>query len=256
MSVFKSRFGAPGVISVIALLFAMIGGAYAASENSSSDKASASAKAKKGPRGPRGPRGPKGPVGPAGPQGPAGPAGAAGAKGAQGAQGERGATGPAGLNGSNGTQGAAGPAGPAGATGPEGSPWTAGGTLPSGETLVGTWAFVVGPENPTFGLAFGKAAISFSIPVPGPGKVGPLSAHRLKQGEEETAECPGSYLEPKAEPGHLCVYTLVELDAGPNVEVDLPANPGSWDIQAGAFVQSFEGEPGGFAQGSWAVTAP
>ena len=247
MSVFKSRFGAPGVISVIALLFAMIGGAYAASDNSGSDKASASAKAKKGPRGPRGPRGP---VGPAGPQGPAGPAGAAGAKGAAGAQGERGATGPAGPAGSQGTPGATG------ATGPEGSPWSAGGTLPSGETETGTWAFVIGPEEPTLGFAVGKAPISFSIPVPGPGKVGALSAHRLKQGEEETVECPGTYLEPKAEPGHLCVYTLVELDAGPSVEVDLPSNPGSWDIQAGAFVQSFEGEPGGFAQGSWAVTAP
>ena len=253
MSVFKSRFGAPGVISVIALVFAMIGGAYAASDDSGSQKASASAKAKKGPRGPRGPRGP---VGPAGPQGPAGAAGAAGAKGAQGAQGERGATGPAGLNGSNGTQGAAGPIGPAG---PKGSPWTAGGTLPSGETETGTWAFVIGPENPTVGLAFGKAPISFTIPVAESGEPGDAPsfiAHRLKPGEAGTTECPGNDEEPKAEPGHLCVYTVAELDVGTNVEVFLPTQSTGGAIHPGAFVQTQEGEPGGVAGGSWAVTAP
>ena len=253
MSVFKSRFGAPGVISVIALLFAMIGGAYAASDNSGSDKASASAKAKKGPRGPRGPRGP---VGPAGPQGPAGAAGAAGAKGAQGPQGERGATGPAGLNGSNGTQGPAGPAGP---TGPAGSPWTAGGTLPSGETETGVWSLAVGPENPTLGFALTKVPISFTIPVAESGEPGgavSLTAHRLKPGEAETAECPGDWEEPKAEPGHLCVYTVAELDTGANLEVSLATSGSGGTIHPGAFVQTQEGEPGGFAGGSWAVTAP
>src|SRR5258706_13999527 len=63
----SNRFGIPGVISVIALVFAMLGGAYAASNNSGGGKASASAKAKKGPRGPKGATGPAGPAGPSGP---------------------------------------------------------------------------------------------------------------------------------------------------------------------------------------------
>jgi collagen triple helix repeat protein len=96
-SAFRNRFGIPGAISVIALVFAMLGGAYAASNDSSSGKATASAK-----KGPRGPRGPKGPAGPAGPQGPAGPAGAKGDKG------DKGDTGSAGQNGSPGAPGANG----------------------------------------------------------------------------------------------------------------------------------------------------
>ncbi|HKB50891.1 MAG TPA: hypothetical protein VKC63_05620, partial [Solirubrobacterales bacterium] len=66
LSPLRNRFGIPGVISVIALVFAMLGGAYAASDNGSG-KATASAKAKAGPRGPRGKTGPAGPAGPAGP---------------------------------------------------------------------------------------------------------------------------------------------------------------------------------------------
>jgi hypothetical protein len=135
-STLRTRFGIPGVISVIALVFAMFGGAYAASNSSNAGKATASAKAKKGPRGPKGATGP---AGPAGAQGPAGPAGAKG---------------DAGANGSNGA---------AGATGPEGSPWTAGGTLPAGKTETGTWAatFVRVGE----GVAQTTVPISFPIPL-------------------------------------------------------------------------------------------
>src|ERR1700729_4312957 len=83
-STLRTRFGIPGSISVIALVFAMFGGAYAASNSASGGKATASAKAKKGPRGPKGATGP---AGPAGPQGPAGPAGAQGPAGAAGKDG-------------------------------------------------------------------------------------------------------------------------------------------------------------------------
>lgn len=93
LSPLRNRFGIPGVISVIALVFAMLGGAYAASNDSGSSKATASAKAKKGPRGPKGPAGPAGAAGPAGPQGPAGPAGAKGDKGDTGSAGGPGAAG-------------------------------------------------------------------------------------------------------------------------------------------------------------------
>jgi hypothetical protein len=150
-STLRTRFGIPGVISVIALVFAMFGGAYAASNSSGGGKATASkSKAKKGPRGPKGATGP---AGPAGAQGPAGPAGAKGDAGANGANGATGATGATGLKG---TTGAAGP------TGPEGSPWTAGGTLPSGKTETGTWSISLPPAEAFFEI---KVPISFPIPL-------------------------------------------------------------------------------------------
>ena len=99
LSPLRNRFGIPGVISVMALVFAMLGGAYAAQSNSGGGKATASAKAKKGPRGPKGATGPAGPAGPAGPQGPAGPKGDAGANGSNGSNGAPGATGAKGSDG-------------------------------------------------------------------------------------------------------------------------------------------------------------
>jgi hypothetical protein len=100
LSPLRNRFGIPGVISVIALVFAMIGGAYAASSDNGG-KATSSAKAKKGPRGPKGP---KGDTGPAGAQGPAGPAGAKGDTGANGNNGTAGTSAEAtSFAGSNGT---------------------------------------------------------------------------------------------------------------------------------------------------------
>jgi hypothetical protein len=86
-STLRTRFGIPGVISVIALVFAMLGGAYAANNTSGGGKATASARAKKGPRGPKGPKGDTGPAGPAGPQGPKGDTGAAGSNGGAGKDG-------------------------------------------------------------------------------------------------------------------------------------------------------------------------
>jgi Collagen triple helix repeat (20 copies) len=107
LSPLRNRFGIPGVISVIALVFAMLGGAYAATR-SDSGKATASAKAKRGPRGPKGPAGPAGPAGPVGPVGPAGAQGAAGADGKEGPQGKQGIQGVPGTPGSPGAPGAPG----------------------------------------------------------------------------------------------------------------------------------------------------
>jgi hypothetical protein len=206
LSPLRNRFGIPGVISVIALVFAMLGGAYAASNSSEGGKATASAKAKKGPRGPKGATGPVGPAGPAGPQGPAG---------ANGKDGSSGADGKAGTNGTNGAAGAPGAAGKSvamteilaggpechedggaelevessgspvqicngeeGPAGPKGDPWTAGGTLPAAATETGTWAFNanrqtitvdVGGESKeiTVGATEAWAPMSFPIPLIG-----------------------------------------------------------------------------------------
>ena len=66
-----------------------------------------------------------------------------------------------GAAGRAGPQGEAGEAGPAGETGPaskEDSPWTAGGTLPSGKTETGTWAFTKNAE--------GQIRVPISFPIP------------------------------------------------------------------------------------------
>lgn len=128
-SMFRNRFGIPGVIAVVALVFAMFGGAYAAN-HPEGGKATASAKAKKGPRGPRGKTGPTGPQGLPG------------------------------ANGKDGAAGAAGPTGPAGATGPTGPTGT---TLPSGMTETGIWG-ARGPE----GLSSLITWVSFPLRLPSP----------------------------------------------------------------------------------------
>ncbi len=168
-STLRNRFGIPGVISVMALVFAMFGGAYAASN---SGKATTSAKAKKGPRGPKGATGPAGPAGPAGPQGPKGDQGPAGEEGEQ------------------------GPKGAPGAPGPKGDPWTAGGTLPTGATETGTWGGLVPKESET----------TFPVSLPVPLENAPEAVF-VKTAGEEVSKCPGVIDGvPTAEAGKLCVY--------------------------------------------------
>jgi hypothetical protein len=244
-SLLKNRFGVPGLIAVIALVFAMIGGAYAAND---SGKATASAKAKKGPRGPKGPKGDTGPAGPAGAAGPAGPAGLKGANGADGAKGDTGAkgsNGAAGAKGAAGATGAAGSPGATGATGPEGSPWTAGGRLPSGATETGVWQ-----TPPVTEAGIVTAPISFTIPL-----VSSLTGNGednqfryLEEGEGGTEDCPGTIQDPQAAPGLACIYTVSASNASPTET--------AVGLKSGAFLLYSISEAGGSARGSWAVTAP
>lgn len=192
-SSFRGRFGIPGVISVIALVFAMFGGAYAATNGN--PLASAHHKKSKAKRGPRGPRGKAGPVGPAGPAGPAGK---------DGAQGPKGDTGPVGPKGDKGDKGD---------PGEEGSPWTDGGTLPEEATETGVW----GPS--TFGGApkapAGESVYPISFPIP---LASPPDLVVVKSEEDKSAAgCSGEVgnvgsIEggtPVADPGKLCVYLTV-----------------------------------------------
>ena len=84
----REPFGKAGLtVAVIALVFAMLGGAYAATSNGGG-KATASAKGKPGPRGKTGKTGPAGPVGPQGPAGANGKDGSNGTNGKDGTNGE------------------------------------------------------------------------------------------------------------------------------------------------------------------------
>jgi collagen type I alpha len=156
-SMLRTRFGIPGVIATVALVFAMTGGAFAAKYLITSTKQISPSVLKKL----KGKAGPSGPAGPAGLAGAQGPAGAAGANGKDGAPGATGATGAAGAKGAAGSPGPEGPEGPAGPTGPTGEPWTAGGTLPKGATETG--AFL--GKAPLSPASNDFASLSFPIPL-------------------------------------------------------------------------------------------
>jgi hypothetical protein len=269
-STLRTRFGIPGVISVIALVFAMFGGAYAASNSSGGGKATASAKAKKGPRGPKGATGPAGPAGAQGPVGPAGAKGDAGAAGSAGTPGSPGAPGKSVTTG-NATL-AECPLGGAtvqvegesatkkkicnGQTG-----FTE--TLPSKKTEMGSWGMFVPP-----GGGGNVASISFPIPLAsaldGDQVLGlPLGYNGEDEATEEHENCPGSTGNPQAKPGFLCVYTGM-VAGSPLLEtegIQIIFNPGSSSVfeggasTAGAGLVLLE-EAGGVISGTFAVTAP
>jgi hypothetical protein len=276
LSPLRNRFGIPGVISVIALVFAMLGGAYAAS-NSGDGGATASAKAKKGPRGPRGKTGPAGPAGPAGPQG---PAGAAGAKGDKGDAGSPGAQGNPGAPGANGAPGAPGEDGKGvitfafeGNDEPDGDPCDgAGGTeievedsgessyacngsaaefpevLPPGATETGAWA-ASGTASPA------TAYTSISFPIRLTADLGVNEINYVTSSEwvlEENPDCLGSPSVPVAAPGELCVYESVLSGAPvPEIQTLSPGIPGT--SPSGALLE-FKPTEAWSGYGAWAVT--
>jgi Collagen triple helix repeat (20 copies) len=245
----RNRFGIPGVIAVIALVFAMFGGAYAAS-NGGGGKATASAKAKKGPRGPKGP---KGDPGPAGPQGPAGPAGAKGDTGAPGAAGQDGTNGKDGTSaeatsfaGSKGTcnEGQGGvevkSAKPTAyvCNGKEGPLIE---TFPSGKTMTGQWSYADAQGD----------AVSISYPFKLATAVATAKVIFLKEGEGETTDCPGTAENPKASNGTLCIYD--QKGPAEPAEQFLQEFFGTpWSSVAGATVLLIEQ----YGYGTWAVKAP
>lgn len=177
-SAIRIRMSYANVTATLALFFAMSGGALAASHYlvTSTKQIKPSVLAQlKGKAGAGGAAGATGPAGSAGSQGPAGTKGETGANGANGTNGQgvetssfvgvKGACLAGGLevksasptvsvcNGREGKQGA---------KGEEGSPWTAGGTLPEGQSEKGTWS------NIFIATAAGQAAtsgISFGIPL-------------------------------------------------------------------------------------------
>jgi hypothetical protein len=276
-STLRNRFGIPGVISVIALVFAMFGGAYAASNSSSGDKATTSAKAKKGPRGPKGATGP---AGPAGAQGPAGPAGAKGDVGAPGTNGTPGAPGAPGTSVTN-TALAKGnvncPDGGAEFKVGAGTPTRACNgttgfteTLPPGKTETGTWVSNVGTTDAVSEFAFSfQVAISFPIPLEEGGEGFAFTQNQTTSEEFGTSGCSGTVEHPTAPPGKLCIYTgyenLENAEAVTPPIVMAPSTLGSIEGVFGptgalTYFQALQKAPGAVAKaeavGTWAVTAP
>ncbi len=163
-SAIRKHLSPATVVAFMALVFAMTGGAFAASSGGGGTGAKATASVARGatvaiaakakPKAKAGPRGPAGAKGATGATGTTGPGGAAGAKGENGAAGGQGSQGP---------QGATGSPGAAGAAGPEGS---FNKTLPSGKTLKGAWAIQANVATAkSFLEGAASTEISFGIPL-------------------------------------------------------------------------------------------
>ncbi len=234
----------PGtVMAFVALVFAVTGGAFAASNNGGGSRAKATASASRLARGrdasdqtPAVAAKSKAKV-KTGPRGPAGPRGVTGATGATGASG---ATGPAGATGPTGAAGATGATG-AGTPGEPGKPGEGvtikkltkteaacnkeGGTefsdasskpsfacngqtgyaetLPAGKSEYGTFAATHYTAGNPGEEEF-REPVSF--PVPLKESLEEEKFHFVLHGETFPGECAGSYEAPTAAPGYLCVY--------------------------------------------------
>ena len=151
-----------------------------------------------------------------------------------------------------------------------GSPWTLGGTLPSGDTETGTFAAdgtpnttgVVGKPNGAI-----DASISFAIPLKTGKAAQEWSIIRLGEGEHEELEklpagCDGNVEEPQAEPGHLCIFVG---EGNENVSGYFAGAPESAEAEAGGGERGKTGSTvvglakeagkGMLIAGTWAVTA-
>ena len=246
------------ILSIIALVFAISGGAYAASQAESSKT-----KVVKGPRGKTGKTGKPGAPGPAGP---------AGAKGDAGAQGP---TGPQGAPGKDGNSAVVTPIGAeegkcderagaevsvkatAGAVevcegekGATGSPWPAGGTLPAGSTEAGGWAINATEASALFDQ-FVFAPISFTIPL-----AAELDATHVHFQDEAgfATTCPGNAENPGALSGHLCVFNGFTQNLTFAGITSLGFSGSSQSSKAGALLYFTATGDEAVGLGSWAVT--
>jgi hypothetical protein len=231
----RKRLTYANVAMTLALVFAMTGGAYAASKfvitSTKQIKPSVLAQLK-GKAGASGAQGPAGAAGPAGSQGPVGTAGAKGETGAAGAP------------------GAKGEKGEKGAKGEKGEPWTAGGTLPKGATETGTWA---ASGQPVVEIPFAEllAPISFNIPLAA--GLDASHVHVVEPGPLPQG-CTGSFTEPGAEEGNLCVFVGHKR----NVSFLGIYQPGEVNVQGtsktGAILLLGGANESMSGNGSWAVT--
>ncbi len=194
----RTRINAPTVVAVLALVFAMTGGAYAAKKyliTSTGQIKPSVLKQLQGKAGKAGANGTAGAAGAAGPAGPQGPGGPQGPQGPKGETGEKGETGPKGEDGTTGfTE-----------------------TLPSGKTLKGEWS--VNDDPAPGGFTHETTAVSFGIPLASvpqahylreDGKEPFFNETTKKEEERVSTECLGSGASPTAKPGTLCVYATFE----------------------------------------------
>ncbi len=260
----RNRFGIPGVIAVIALVFAMLGGAYAATNHKKSkSNAGLTAKQTKEVKklaqqfaGVDGAPGATGPVGPSGQNGHDGGNGSNGSPGSPGAPGksvelvneeplgcfeESGFTYEVEDSGvenevCNGEPGVLHP----------------GETLPLGATETGTWSVTIGEA--------GFAYIGLSFPIPLEEELDDEHVKFMDAGDPviEPGCTGGTPGKPKADPGYLCVYTAASLVETPAMAGESILKPNAAS-EEGAGISGAVYQVGGFVGdtgfGTYAVTA-
>jgi hypothetical protein len=258
------RFTYANVTMTLALVFAMSGGAYAARHYLITSTKQINPKVLKALAGKRGPAGANGANGSNGRDGAPGPPGEKGAPGEKGVPGESvtskevkpgepacsklgggefkvGATTTFACNGKEGPEG------------PQGEPWTAGGTLPSGKTEKGVYSFGQSAEGKPQLVAF-----SFTIPLAA--TLDGAHVHYVHKEESPPPEaCQGTPTEPTAASGNLCVYEQA-LVGGTFANVFRPSlAPGIAGADVGGAGLRFspsEVTSVLYGWGTWAVTAP
>jgi hypothetical protein len=275
----RRRFNATGFVAVLALVFAMSGGAYAASRYVITSTKQISPKVLKALKGSAGASGAQGAAGAAGPVGPQGPAGSQGNPGTNGSSGSNGTsattasfTGKAhgceegGVIVKSASPEAAVCNGRSGTTG-----FTD--TLPTGKTETGAWDVTNVPAK-GFEVA-AEDAVSFPIPLseaPEPefsGRREAVSAGRYigpEEGEHEAKEsdfisegaCKGTFEHPGAGPGHLCIFAKEAEDVvGMQIFDPELKEPSNGTVgTTGALYKVVSSAAGTVnASGTWAVTA-
>ncbi len=119
------------------------------------------------------------------------------------------------------------------------------GVLPSGVTLTGVWVTPIPFASSSPEITVQAIPISYGLTLPEAPEHTTLIAAGAETGE---GNCPGTFAEPTAEPGSLCVYTKESselLGAGLSNQV-APKSGAQLSITT---------KPTGLAVGSWAVTA-
>jgi hypothetical protein len=142
--------------------------------------------------------------------------------------------------------GAQGPKGETGDTGPAGR--SALSELRTGETVRGTiyHEFRGAPAN-------GKVGVGQSLPIPAPVALTTATV-RVKTSDDPGNLCAGSYSDPTAPPGNLCVY----INSSSNTTGHLGFVPLGQATKYGFNVSAntTTAGSGGWFQGAWAYTAP
>ena len=255
----RKRLTYANVVMTLALVFAMTGGAYAASKYLITSTKQISPKVLKSLKGAKGANGA---AGLSGATGPVGPGGAAGSQGAKGETGATGTEGKAGVSVTSrevkGGEAACNKAGGAEFTAPSGKTFACNGSaaelpevLPSKKTLKGTWDASGGAlgVKGTYILA---TAVSFPIRVENKAGEGPLKQY-IKKGEGDPEGCTGNQESPGAQPGYLCVFVTQEEHVASGLFAPSVQSVTPLGFRLAGF--SSETEEGAELYGTWAVTA-
>ncbi len=261
-STLRTRFGIPGVIAVMALVFAMVGGAYAASGALTGKQKKEVTKIAKQYAGKPGATGATGAQGPAGPKGDTG---------------TKGDTGSAGTNGTNGTNGksvALVNEEPVGCPSEEGFTYEVEGSGEENEVCSSTGGSgggglptVLGPEETETGSwavneFAGEATAALSFPIPLASELDASHTISIKGSATVPSQCddgvapPPSAAHPEAKAGYLCVWGHFETEAETFFQgFRKPSDGGLGASTTGALVEPFyEGGGTNRGSGTFAVT--